>query len=115
MTKTTTPITTPSASKRNLTSETQSRSLGAVFIGMALTMTWQLAIVVLVPIIAAAELDKVLKTGSILLFISFLIALIGVTLVLRSSLQKANNMPVPKLSEAEKKAIQKRYEEEDNE
>jgi hypothetical protein len=114
MTKTTAPTTTPSASKRNAAETKQPKSPGTVFIGMALNMTWQLAIVVLVPIIAGAELDKALKTGSILLFVGFLVALIGTTWVLWLSLQRANNMPVPKLTAAEKKAIQKKYEEEDN-
>jgi hypothetical protein len=41
------------------------------------------------------------------------IALLGTILVMRLTMQRANSLPVPKLSAAQKRAIQKQYEEDD--
>lgn len=81
---------------------------------MALDMSWRLAIAVLVPIIGGVELDKRLKTSPTLTIIGFGLAMIGMGLVLWQTLQSANRLPVPKLTAAQRKAIQKQYEEDDD-
>ncbi len=63
---------------------------------MALDMSWRLALVVLVPIVGGFELDKHLKTAPLLTIVGFIIAMIGMALVLWRMLQLANNMPVNK-------------------
>lgn len=80
---------------------------------MALNMSWQLAIVILVPIIGGVMLDKAIGDKHVFLFVGLLIALLGMSVVLWRTLQVANNIPVPKLSAAEKQRIQKQYEEDD--
>lgn len=85
----------------------------SVFVTMALTMTWQLAIAVLVPIFAGSQLDSYLGTGSTYTFIGLGVALIGSIAVMWRAMQAANKIPVPKLTEAQKRAIKKSYEEED--
>jgi uncharacterized membrane protein len=78
-------------------------------------MSWQLAVVVLVPVIGGVQLDKVLDTSSVFTFIGLGLALLGSAVVIWRTLQAANRLPVPKLSDAQRRAIQKQYEEEDNE
>lgn len=81
---------------------------------MAMNMTWQLAIVVLVPVIGGVELDRALDTNA-WTFVGLGVALVGSVMVMWRTVQAANRLPVPKLSSEEKQAIQKRYEEDDNE
>lgn len=84
-----------------------------VFVSMALTMSWQLAIVVLVPIFAGAKLDKSVGSGETYTFIGLGVALLGSIAVMWRAMQTANRLPVPKLTDAQKRAIKKSYEEED--
>jgi F0F1-type ATP synthase assembly protein I len=63
----------------------------AVFITMALDMSWRLAIVVLLPIIGGYKLDEHYKHTPLLTILGFIVAIIGIVLVLRSTLQAANN------------------------
>jgi F0F1-type ATP synthase assembly protein I len=62
----------------------------AVFISLALDMSWRLAFAVLVPIIGGFELDKQLKTTPLLTIMGFVIAMLGMALVLWRTLQVAN-------------------------
>ena len=85
------------------------------FVQLALNMGWQLAVVVLVPVIIGAQIDNALNTTShIFVYIGLALALLGTILVLWRSMQKANSLPVPKLSDEQKQAIKKAYEEEDD-
>jgi hypothetical protein len=84
----------------------------AVFISMALDMSWRLALVILIPIVGGAELDKHMHTSAYVI-LGFLLAMVGMGLVMWQTLHKANQLPVPKLTAAQKRAIQKQYEEED--
>jgi putative F0F1-ATPase subunit (Ca2+/Mg2+ transporter) len=84
------------------------------FLIMAVNMSWQLAIVVLVPVIGGVELDKKLKT-SYILFVGLAVAVIGSVLVMWRTMQAANRLPVPKLTSAQKRTIRKSYEAEDDE
>ena len=85
------------------------------FFVLALNMSWQLAIVILVPIVGGAELDKALKTNTTYTIIGLGMALVASTLVMWRMVRLANSLPVPKLTAAQKRAIQKQYEEEDEE
>ena len=67
----------------------------------------------LVPIIGGFELDKRLKTSPWLTIVGFILAMAGMALVMWRSLQIANSQPVPKLTAAEKRALKKQDEEDD--
>jgi len=82
---------------------------------MALNMSWQLALVVLVPIILGVKLGKVAGADTAGTFIGLGIAVIGSIAVMWRTLQTANSLPVPKLTATQRRAIRKQYEEEDNE
>ncbi|HET7673527.1 MAG TPA: hypothetical protein VFK11_03385 [Candidatus Saccharimonadales bacterium] len=82
------------------------------FLIMALDMSWQLAVVVLVPVIGGAKLSKTTGTNAYL-FVGLALAVVGSTAVMWRAMQAANRLPVPKLTPAERKKIQKQYEEED--
>jgi F0F1-type ATP synthase assembly protein I len=84
-----------------------------MFLNMAINMSWQLAVVVLVPILAGVKLDKVFGTHNILLFVGLGLALVGSVAVMWRAVQAANRLPVPKLTAEQKRAIKKSYEEED--
>lgn len=86
-----------------------------MFVSMALTMTWQLALVVLVPVLIGVRLDKSFGTSPLYLLIGLAVALLGSVAVMWRTMQSASRLPVPKLTDAERREIQKRYEEEDDE
>jgi F0F1-type ATP synthase assembly protein I len=91
MTKTTAPSTTPSPTPGdNQSSKGGSTNPRAEFIVAALNMSWQLAIVVLVPIIAGYELDKKLGTVPSLTVLGFLLAMAGMALVVWRQMQLLN-------------------------
>ena len=71
-------------------------SHSSIFVGMALDMSWRLAIVVLVPVIGGFKLDQRLDTVPLLTITGFLLAMVGMALVLWRMLQQANQVPVPK-------------------
>lgn len=50
-------------------------------------MSWQLAVVVLVPIVGGFELDKAFATSPLLVIVGFIIAMAGFTLIVRRQLQ----------------------------
>ena len=60
------------------------------FIAAALGMSWQLAIVVLVPLLAGYWLDKRTHTLPLYTFVGFGLALIGFALVVWRQLQRFN-------------------------
>ncbi|HWT55935.1 MAG TPA: AtpZ/AtpI family protein [Candidatus Microsaccharimonas sp.] len=93
-------------------SEQSARGRSA-FVSLALDMSWQLAVVVLVPMIAGALLDKKFNTSPTFVLIGLAIAVLGSVAVMWRTLQTANSLPVPKLSAAQKRAVQKQYEEDD--
>jgi F0F1-type ATP synthase assembly protein I len=65
------------------------------FIASAMNMSWQLAVVVLVPIIGGFKLDEHLHMAPLLTIVGFLVAMGGMALVLWQQLQRLS--PVPKL------------------
>ncbi len=66
------------------------------FIGAALSMSWQLAIVVLVPIIGGFKLDQYLKTSPAGIIIGFIIAMVGTTIIIRKSFNEFNETSATK-------------------
>lgn len=83
------------------------------FLAAVLNMSWQLAIVVLVPVIGGVQLDKALKSSPLYLFVGLALALLGSVIVMWRALQAANRLPVPKLTETQKRAVKKSYDDED--
>jgi F0F1-type ATP synthase assembly protein I len=84
------------------------------FVALALTMSWQLAVVVIVPVLIGVQLDKHAAGNSyVYTFIGLAIALLGSAAVMWHMLQRANRLPVQKLTDAQKRAIKKSYEEDD--
>lgn len=63
---------------------------------MALDMTWRLAIVVLVPIIGGFYLDKWLNITPVFTITGFVIAMVGMGLVMWRTMQVANSIEIPK-------------------
>lgn len=84
------------------------------FFVAAANMSWQLAIVVLLPVIGGAELDKALGNSYIFTIIGLILALGLSTVIMWRAMQTANRLPVPKLTAAQKRAIKKSYEEDDD-
>ncbi len=78
----------------------------------ALNMSWQLAIVVLAPVFAGVQLDKHFGT-SVWTFVGLGLALIGSGAVMWRAMQAANRLPVPRLTDKQRAAVRKSYEEED--
>jgi F0F1-type ATP synthase assembly protein I len=85
-----------------------------LFFSSAMNMSWQLALVVLVPVIGGVQLDKAFGTKYICTFIGLGLALLGSGVVMWRTMQAAKSLPVPKLTEAQKREIQKSYEEDDD-
>lgn len=77
-------------------------------------MSWQLAIVILIPVVGGVQLDKHFATSYAFTFVGLGLALLGSGVVMWRTLQVANSLPTPKLTAAEKRKIQKQYEEEDD-
>jgi hypothetical protein len=84
------------------------------FFVAAANMSWQLAVVVLLPVIGGAELDKALGNSYIFTIIGLVLALGLSTVIMWRAMQTANRLPVPKLTAAQKRAIKKSYEEDDD-
>lgn len=103
----------PASTKKDKATKEISSKQRQTFFVMALNMSWQLAIVVLVPIIGGAELDKHLGTTYALTMVGLLVAIVASSIVVWRSLQVANQQPVPKLTAKQKRDIQKRCEEDD--
>jgi F0F1-type ATP synthase assembly protein I len=96
MTKTETPLKTPSPTNSfGLRKVGRNASPNSIFVSMALDMSWRLAVAVLVPIIGGFELDRKLNTSPLLLIVGFIIAMAGMGLVLWQTLQAANNLTIP--------------------
>jgi len=108
------PTSTKGGSSPSPVAPEKSNAAKQQFVGLAIKMSWQLATVVLVPIIGGSLLDKALKTNHTLSFIGLGVAAIGSVLVMWGIMQEANRLPVPKLTDAEKKAVKNSYDEDDD-
>jgi len=110
------PVFTPTDTKggdKTLIDPQQSASARQNFVAMALTMGWQLALAVLVPVIGGAEIDKARGNSSTFTLIGLGVAVVVSGLVMWRTIKSANKLPVPKLTDEQRKAVQKSYEEDD--
>jgi F0F1-type ATP synthase assembly protein I len=99
MTETKAPKSTPSPAKKVVQTPDKGgdgRSSTAIFVSMALDMAWRLAIVVLVPILGGFYMDKTLDSSPALFIAGFVLAMLGMGVVLWQTLQAANRVEVPK-------------------
>ncbi len=90
MKQTTAPRTTPSpkgGEKQPIAAVNSAKNPKTEFLMAALSMSWQLAIVVLVPIIGGFELDQKLNTLPALTIVGFLVAMAGMGAVVWRQLQ----------------------------
>ncbi|MDL2362810.1 MAG: hypothetical protein QFB86_00315 [Patescibacteria group bacterium] len=62
----------------------------AAFVGMALDMSWRLAIVVVLPVVAGFKLDSHFDTSPFLSLLGLALALAGTVIVLKQTLRAAN-------------------------
>lgn len=95
MTKTTAPSKTPSPNGGSVehTNDDSYRAARRAFFGATLNMSWQLAIVVLVPIIGGYQIDKALDTSPAFTLLGFFISMVGTAAVVWRQLQQLSPMP----------------------
>ncbi len=93
MTKTTAPAKTPSPDNPDKAHKVEGNKNAALtmFIGAVLDISWQLAIVVLVPIIGGYELDKHLNDTPVFTIIGFVLAMAGTFVVIRKVFVEYND------------------------
>lgn len=60
------------------------------FIGASLSMSWQLAVVVLVPIVGGYKLDQHFKTSPLWVIFGFVLAMIGFFIIIQRVLSEFN-------------------------
>ncbi len=86
MTKTTISATTPHATKDYDTNPS------GIVIGLTVSMSWQLALVVLIPIVGGHMLDNHLhpKATPTYTLLGLLVAIVGMIIVIRRTLQELN-------------------------
>ena len=70
-----------------------------LFFGAVLDMSWQMAVVVLVPIIGGYELDKHTHTTPLFTIIGFILAMVGTFVVIRRMLSEYSDRSVEKSKE----------------
>lgn len=68
----------------------------AVFFVSLLDLTWQMAIVIIVPIVGGYYLDKAAGSSPAFLILGFLVAMGGFFLVVKRMIAKANGRLAPK-------------------
>src|SRR5665213_3305704 len=92
MSKSSAPKSTPKPDKGEVTAKTTAADVNqrSIFISAVLDMSWQLAVVVLLPIIGGFEIDKHLSTSPLFVLAGFLLAMGGVVVVLRRMLSNLN-------------------------
>ena len=71
----------------------------AMLLGATLSMSWQLALVVLIPIIGGFELDKKIHTTPLLTIVGFVLAMAGMSLVVWHQLQLFASLAPPEHKE----------------
>ena len=84
--KTTAVSTTPAATPPIATND-KVDAARAAFMSAAMNMSWQLAIVVLVPILGGFKLDDVLGWTPVLTILGFVLAIAGMSIVVKRQLE----------------------------
>ncbi len=108
------PPTSGKGGKKSASLDESRSTVQRQFVQMALNMGWQLAVVVLVPVIGGVYLDRALDTAHVFTFVGLALALVGTVIVMWRAMQAANSLPVPKLTDEQKRDIKKAYEEDDD-
>ena len=92
MNKSSAPQSTPKPTKGQVKSKTTAYDINSrsIFMSAVIDMSWQLAIAVLLPIIGGYELDKYFHTSPLWMIIGFVLAMVGVFVVLRRMLAELN-------------------------
>ncbi len=88
---TTAPNKTPSPAGEQQKPQIDANKVAAArseFFAATLNMSWQLALVVLVPIIGGVQLDKLIDSAPAFLFVGFVMAMVGTGLVVWKQLQQ---------------------------
>ncbi len=80
----------PTPIKSDKSSVADMMDVRGVFMGAVLGMSWQLAIVVLVPVVGGYELDQHYKVSPIWIIIGVLVAVAGVVGVMITTLRDVN-------------------------
>jgi len=104
MSKTTKPVSKPTSNKGDIKSDLPvDKGAGARqdFLIAAANMSWQLAIVVLAPVIGGFKLDEALNTTPVLTIVGFILAMVGMAAVVWRQLQIFS----PNIPPAKTKAI----------
>lgn len=89
MKQTTAPIKTPSPSRgtKPNTSADKTYNPTSEFIAAALNMSWQLAIVVIVPILVGSQMDKRLDLTPTMTVLGFIVAMAGTGYIMWKQMQ----------------------------
>jgi len=88
MMKDSAPKMTPKPDKGEVSQESKDSRL--IFMSAVIDMTWQLAFVVLIPVIGGYKLDEHFKTSPLWLIIGCVLALVGTFAVMRRILAQLN-------------------------
>jgi hypothetical protein len=106
--------TTPQTSGGNETVQrVDSSRQQSQFVSLALTMGWQLALVVLIPVFIGVQMDKHFGTSYVWTFVGLGVALIGSGAVMWRAVQRANRLPVPKLTDEQRRKVEEQYAKDD--
>jgi len=71
----------------------------AEFFSATLTMSWQLALIVLIPIVGGFELDRKFHTKPLLTVLGFVLALVGVSAIIWRQYRIVSSLPVSRTKE----------------
>jgi F0F1-type ATP synthase assembly protein I len=96
MVKSQEPVSRPEAKESGQKSDIDPQYQRRLFIGAASSMSIQLAIVVLIPIVGGFKIDEHLKTSPLWTIVGFLLAILGTFAVLYRVFHEFNGKPVVK-------------------
>lgn len=99
-----TPSMTPSpdALSKSEAGVDRSKSDRSIFIAAVLNLTWQMAIVVLVPIVGGYYLDKYFHTVPLITIVGFVVSSFCVAIVLKQQLEMFGPTPTASKSDSNK-------------
>src|SRR5690606_14860349 len=89
----------PETTRQPQQSQPSVKSPSALFLTLALDMTWRLALVVLVPVIGGFKLDEKLGSTPSFTILGFVVAMTGMGYVMWRTVQVANAATTPKKEE----------------
>ena len=95
MTKTVTPHLTADIAQKKAKTTNDALNPKSIFVGTALSMSWQLALVVLLFVIGGHLIDQHFKTQPVFTITGFILAMIGTILIIKKALNYFNNTITP--------------------